>query len=188
MRSRFPLRERPRRRAILVVVPVSSRKMSRCGSSRMRGWRVAIHSSRAALISGRSCSVASSVFFEAVAVADEKARERSGIGFCPGCRQKFPRKLRHCDVGFFFDAGSEKRFMGIELGVTPSAARPGSDAPGRPKCPHQPDGERNEHAEMRGSRATGPASLDKPDNPFTKIKRIGLAIANHLLRGSESQA
>jgi hypothetical protein len=31
---------RPRRRVILVVVPVSSRKTSRCGSSRMIGWRV----------------------------------------------------------------------------------------------------------------------------------------------------
>ena len=41
-----PLRLRPRRRAILVVVPVSSRKISRCGSSRMIGWRVKVHSSR----------------------------------------------------------------------------------------------------------------------------------------------
>src|ERR1700733_1204448 len=36
--SLCPLRLRPRRRAILVVVPVSSRKTSRCGSSRMIGW------------------------------------------------------------------------------------------------------------------------------------------------------
>ena len=47
--SLWPLRLRPRRRVILVVVPVSSRKTSRCGSSRMIGWRVKVHSSRAAL-------------------------------------------------------------------------------------------------------------------------------------------
>jgi hypothetical protein len=28
----------------LVVVPVSSRKTSRCGSGRMIGWRVKVHS------------------------------------------------------------------------------------------------------------------------------------------------
>src|ERR1700730_3987361 len=69
------LRQQPRRRVILVVVPVSSRKTSRCGSSRIRGWRVVVHSSRAALMSGRSCSLASRVFFEALAVADEPARQ-----------------------------------------------------------------------------------------------------------------
>ena len=49
-------------RAILVVVPVSSRKTSRCGSSRMIGWRVEVHSSRACFMSGRSCSLARRVF------------------------------------------------------------------------------------------------------------------------------
>ena len=61
--SLCPLRLRPRRRAILVVVPVSSRKISRCGSSRMIGWRVKVHSSRACLMSGRSCSLARRVLW-----------------------------------------------------------------------------------------------------------------------------
>ena len=69
--SLCPFRLRPRRRAILVVVPVSSRKTSRCGSSRMIGWRVKVHSSRACSMSGRSCSPARRVFFEAIADADE---------------------------------------------------------------------------------------------------------------------
>ena len=63
-RSRWPFRRRPRGRVIFVVVPVSSRKTSLCGSSRILGCRVAVHSSRACLMSGRSCSLASSVFFE----------------------------------------------------------------------------------------------------------------------------
>jgi hypothetical protein len=45
-RSRWPLRQRPRRRVILVVVPVSPMKTSRCGSSRMCGWRVAVQRGR----------------------------------------------------------------------------------------------------------------------------------------------
>src|ERR1700694_2835369 len=53
-RSRWPFGQQPRRRVILVVVPVSSRKTSRCGSSRIRGWRVVVHSSRAAFVSGRT--------------------------------------------------------------------------------------------------------------------------------------
>src|ERR1700731_1700842 len=68
-RSRWPFAQRPRRRVILVVVPVSSRKTSRCGSSRIRGWRVVVHSSRdrvRAILLARQQS-----FFEAVAVADE---------------------------------------------------------------------------------------------------------------------
>ena len=69
--SLCPLRLRPRRRAILVVVPVSSRKTSRCGSSRMVGWRVRSIPRAPALCWGRSCSLARRVFFEAIADANE---------------------------------------------------------------------------------------------------------------------
>jgi hypothetical protein len=55
-------------------------------------------------------------------------------------------------VGFFFDAGDEKRPMRIKLGVAPSAAGFGGEAAGRPNSLHQPDNERNRHAELRGSR------------------------------------
>src|ERR1700722_12316823 len=79
-RKRCPFRQRPRRRVIFVVVPVSSRKTSLCGSSRIFGCRVVVHSSRACWTSGRSRSLATSVFFETKAVADQPARERGGIG------------------------------------------------------------------------------------------------------------
>ena len=62
-RSLWPLALRPRRRVILVVVPVSSRKTIQCGSSRMIGWRVEVHSSRACFMSGRSCSLARRVLW-----------------------------------------------------------------------------------------------------------------------------
>src|SRR6202046_2265308 len=62
-RSLWPLGLRPRGRVILVVVPVSSRKTTRFGSSRMIGWRVEVHSSRACFMSGRSCSLARRVLW-----------------------------------------------------------------------------------------------------------------------------
>jgi hypothetical protein len=60
---RCPLGQRPRRRVILVEVPVSSRKTSRCGSCCMRGWRLVRQCSRAWRTSERPCSLARSVFF-----------------------------------------------------------------------------------------------------------------------------
>src|SRR3954468_952157 len=63
--TRAPRAERPRRRAMLVLVPVSSMKTRWAGSSEPR---LARHSSRAAATSGRSCSAACTVFFEADAV------------------------------------------------------------------------------------------------------------------------
>src|SRR5580693_8408906 len=73
----------------------------------------------------------------------------------------------------FGDAAEQKRPMRIKLGVAASAARLGSERSGRAKRLHQPDDERNRHAEKRGSGMTRPATLDKAGNPFTQIERIG---------------
>src|SRR6202044_1120264 len=62
-RRRSPLSQRPRARVILVLVPVSSMKISRCGSVRILGCRSAFHASRAWRTSGRSHSLALRVFF-----------------------------------------------------------------------------------------------------------------------------
>src|SRR5271156_4396126 len=127
-RSRRPLGLRPRRRVILVVVPVSSRKITRCGSSRMIGWRVEVHSSRACFMSGRSCSLARRVFFEAIANADEPTRKRGGIDLLVGGGGEFGRQLRHGDVGLLGDLLQKKRPMRFELGVAGSAAGLGGKA------------------------------------------------------------
>src|SRR5918994_7867629 len=117
---RSPLRQRPRSRVILVVVPVSSMKTSRCGSWRIRGWRLLLQCSRAWRTSERSCSLARSVFFEPIAVADEPARDRGRHD--PGApRRKFGRELRHRDVTFRGDAVDQEVTMVIKLGVTPAA-------------------------------------------------------------------
>ena len=61
-RSRWPCGHRPRSRVIFVVVPVSSMKTRRRGSSCILGRRLVTHSWRALAMSGRSCSLASSFF------------------------------------------------------------------------------------------------------------------------------
>src|SRR5277367_3612577 len=128
-RSRWPLGLRPRRRVILVVVPVSSRKITRCGSSRMIGWRVEVHSSRACFMSGRSCSLARRVFFEAIANADEPTRKRGGIDLLVGGGGEFGRQLRHGDVGLLGDLLQKKRPMGFELGMAAPATGLGARLP-----------------------------------------------------------
>src|SRR5258706_2145619 len=60
--SRSPLAQRPQRRAILVESQVSSRNTSPVASS--AGW-LARQASRSACTSGRSCSAACALFFEA---------------------------------------------------------------------------------------------------------------------------
>src|SRR4051812_45772544 len=71
---RAPRLARPRSRAMLVVVPVSSRKTSRAGS---RSGCAAIHRARAAATSGRSCSLACTIFFEADALGGEEPPHRA---------------------------------------------------------------------------------------------------------------
>src|ERR1700693_2618499 len=73
--SRSPRGARPRSRAILVEVPVSSMKTSRAGS--ILGGLYA-HSVRAAAASsGRSCSATRTFFFDADAVAIEDPPDRT---------------------------------------------------------------------------------------------------------------
>src|SRR5580704_19326433 len=78
--------------------------------------------------------------------------------------------------------------MRIKLGVAASAARLGGEPSGRAKRLHQPDDERNRHAEKRGSGMTRPATLDKAGNPLTQIERIGFRHRESPPGGSESHA
>src|SRR6478735_10824844 len=131
--SRCPLGQRPRRRVILVEVPVSSRKTSRCGSWRKRGWRLVCQCSRACRTSERPCSLARSVFFEAIALADEPVRDRSGCDL-RAAGQQFSRELRHGDVTLLGHAPDQELAMWIKLGVAPAALRFGGQAAGGSVC------------------------------------------------------
>src|SRR6266446_3254899 len=71
--TRWPRRARPRSRAIAVEVPVSSINTSRVGSR--AGWS-SFHAARAAATSGRSCSLACTIFFEADPLGGEQPPHR----------------------------------------------------------------------------------------------------------------
>src|SRR5262245_25010729 len=107
--NRAPRRARPRRRVILVVVPVSSRKTSRWTPWRMRGWRCAFHSSRAWRTSSRSASEASSVFFEGLTRLQQHPRQRG-------------RMRRHILLGFQF--GRQFRHRDVRRGLDPLEQSP----------------------------------------------------------------
>lgn len=147
-RSRWPFRQRPRRRVIFVVVPVSSMNTSRCGSSRIRGWRLVCHSCRALLTSGRSCSLASSVFFEAIAIPNEPARGRgrSDLDVCSS--GQFGGKLRHGDVILLGHTAKQERTMRVELGMAAATAGLGRQPLGLSIVPHQDHDKRNRHPKM----------------------------------------
>ena len=151
----WPFGLRPRRRVILVVVPVSSRKTSRCGSSRMTGWRAEVYCSRACLTSGRSCSLARRVFFEAIADADEPPRKRGGIGLLAGGGGQFGRELRHGDVGLLGELLQEKSTMRSELGVAAYATGLGRETSPHTKSPGQV-GMRIKHRQRALSRSPRP--------------------------------
>src|SRR4030088_2006915 len=72
--TRRPRLARPRSRAMLVEVPVSSMNTSRAGS---RSGCAAIQAARAAATSGRSCSLACTIFFEADVFGGEEPPHRA---------------------------------------------------------------------------------------------------------------
>src|SRR6266545_4708738 len=72
--TRRPRLARPRSRAIAVEVPVSSMNTSRAGS---RAGCSSFQAARASATSGRSCSLACTIFFEADALGSKEPPYRS---------------------------------------------------------------------------------------------------------------
>src|SRR3984957_3509897 len=186
-RRRLPFGQRPRRRVIFVVVPVSSRKTNLCGSSRILGCRALVHSSRACWTSGRSCSLATRVFFEAITVADEPARQRGGVGPNANGLLKVARQLRHGDVLLLGHTVQKELTMRIKLGVPASPARLRRQASGRPIRPDQIHDKRNRHFKMSRRRAPRVTLFNKGGNAFSQIHRNRLWHRKSPPRRSESQ-
>src|SRR6202048_3903623 len=166
---------------------LSSKKTTRCGSSRMIGWRVEGHSSRACFMSGRSCWLARRVFFEAIANADEPPRKRGGGDLLAGGGGEFGRQLRHGDVGRLGDLLQKKRPMRFELGMAVPATGLGREASPHTKGLHQVDDKGNRHPEMRRSRAARMTFIGITKNPLTQIKRIRLRHRESPPFGTESR-
>src|SRR5229473_2578359 len=93
--TRRPRLARPRSRAMAVLVPVSSMNTSRAGS---RSGCAAIQAARAAATSGRSCSLACTIFFEADVLGGEEPPYRA-IADMLAARGKFGADLLQRQVG-----------------------------------------------------------------------------------------
>src|SRR3984885_11438850 len=187
-RRRLPFRQRPRRRVIFVVVPVSSRKTSLCGSSRIPGCRSVRHSSRAWRVSGRSHSLARSVFFKAIAVANKPARDGGGVGPRAALRFKLARQFGHRNVVLLRPPPQQKNAMRIELGVPASAKPLGRETASPPLRRHQVDDKRWRNVEMRRSGAPREAAIDKGHNALPKVLRISSRHRKSPPTGSESHS
>ena len=125
--NRRPLRQRPRVRTILVLVPVSSMKTSLLASR--PGWS-AFHFCRACATSGRSCSAACSVFFEADPMPLEEPADRS-LGRDQSKALANPLfKLLQGQIGFFRHKLQQPVRMRLQRRAALATARPRADAAG----------------------------------------------------------
>src|ERR1700752_3770952 len=111
-RHRWPRGDRPRSLAILVVAPVSSMKTS-CPGSRS-GWP-SNQAWRRRATSGRSCSAACAVFFEADAATIEEAPQRPYSHGDAALSQQKLLQLGQRDVQLLLAA----RHQEVSLGLNP---------------------------------------------------------------------
>ncbi|ESX98012.1 hypothetical protein X753_31720 [Mesorhizobium sp. LNJC399B00] len=146
-RSRWPFRQRPRKRVIFVVVPVSSMNTPMFLKPHPRLAFGPPLLPRLADV-GTILLAGQQRFFEAIAVPDEPARDRgrSDLDACSSGR--FGGKLRHGDVILRGHAAKQERTMRVELGMAATTAGLGRQALGLSIVPHQDHDERNRHPKM----------------------------------------
>ena len=166
-RHRCPRRERPRRRAILVLAPVSSRKTRRWGS---RSPWLAAQACRRRATSGRSCSAACAVFFEADAAAVEEAPKAADPDRNAALSQ--PRlQLGQGHVRGPLDLTKQKARLGLNaMRATVAALRSGSDVTPLPPGANPTDRTGNANTEARSCLATRGSALDGLHNTHAKIR------------------
>jgi hypothetical protein len=167
--SRSPRGQRPRSLVMLVEVPVSSMKTSLVGSSRRCSC---FQFARAVRTSSRSCSAACRLFFEANVVAFVEPPHRTGAHHDAAPAQPaadfFKRQVRF---------GGNQTQQPIPVGVQRRALAPhrlGRHRSASPPARNPPDCRTRAHLESRRSFMAGSSRLDRTDNPFTQILRIGL--------------
>jgi len=174
--SLAPLRARPLSLVILVVVAVSSMKTSRCGSSRIRGWRPRRHVLLRSTTSARAASSANSVFFfDGKARRQKQARERRGMRGNATFGFQSQRQLRHADVGLGFEPADQPVPIRRQLATaarTPLTRR--GKRPGRRHPPRQSHTRARAHAKPTSRRPARLPNRDLAINPL-KINRMRFA-------------
>src|SRR6266851_6569195 len=171
VRNRRPRGPHPRSGAMLVLVQVSSMKTRRPGSIRL--WR-AVHCTRLRATSGRSCSLASTVFFEAQLLGMDEVPYRVVVDL-----QTTPGQLGHQPAqgeGLFPDPFHKPGMVLApdRLRLVP-AHLPRRHTPRPPVAPNPGDRRVDPNAEPR--RRLAPRQtvlLNRSNNTLAKINRIRL--------------
>src|SRR5262249_12003053 len=121
----------------------------------------------ACLTSGRSCSLARSVFFKAVAVTDEPLRKRRGINESSRLSRQISRQLRHRDVVLVRHTSKQKLPIWLHLGMAAPASRLRRNPTALAIRLHQQHDERDRYPEMCGRLMAGMTGLHIRNDPFT---------------------
>jgi hypothetical protein len=167
-RKRLPRSALPRDLIMLVAQPVSSTKMSLSGSR--LAW-LSRQRCRPAATSGRSVSLASTVFFVTEPHLKQQARDCALAGF-DAERQKPSAKLYQGDVGLFFDSRLQPIGMRRQRRTAPACMRLGGNAALAAENLHPFNSRRRTNLKHIGLRPCRPALLRRPDQTHPKIVRI----------------
>src|SRR5215469_5397643 len=160
--SLSPLGAQPRSGSMLVFVHVSSMKTKRLGSIRL--WRF-VHCARRRAISGRSRSLATTVFFEAELLGVNEIPHRPIIDLKPARGELGDQSAQ--SEGAFLDAPPQKRsmFASNRLGLMP--AHPARrDASRLPDAPHPID-----HRARRNPNRAADSCRDSPSRKTAATAR-----------------
>src|SRR5229473_2353297 len=169
--SRSPRGERPEWRTILVVTDVSSIKTRRFAR---KDDCSAFSSARAAATSGRSCSAACSVFFEADAVTLVEAPHRAGCGFQLLVGAKPRANLIERQIGLRRNEIEQPLAMLLKRRAGVAGPGLGFDAAGRRPAIDPADRSRGADVEQTPRLACALAGLHDRDCPYAQILRVSL--------------
>src|SRR6266404_9707978 len=181
--SRSPRGARPRSRAILVEVPVSSMKTSRSGSSLAC---LSDHAVRAAATSGRSCSAARTLFFEADAVAVEEPPDRPQPRLLLTLIEQTALDLFQRQIGFMPNQLKQPVLVFLQRRSALALDRSGLKTPGLPPALHPADRGRIPNHKLPRRCPCRYATLHNSDHSNSQIVRIPHCSLLSLEKATES--
>src|ERR1700730_2469545 len=163
--TRWPRLARPRNRAMLVVVPVSSRKTSRAGS---RSGCSACQAARASATSGRSCSLACTIFFEADALGGEEPPHRPVADMDAPVGQ-LGADLFQRQIWNRRDPRQQPSPLALQPRAVIAAHRFGDKPAALAPNPNPSDDRGDPHPKYRGRAPPRQATFNRPNNTLAQI-------------------